>query len=126
MPDDTQTVEYTVRLSGDQWDHAQFRETVSEAGAVIECERPAETARDEWDDAPDVSYFAVYGTGPDTLAALIDDHGVRQATLALHDALDHAHGPTEVSPVRSVALVTDDRAATLAAADPATGGAADG
>lgn len=40
MSDETGTVEYTVRLTGDQWDHAAFREEVSELDAEITNEQP--------------------------------------------------------------------------------------
>jgi hypothetical protein len=37
MRDDVQTVTYTVTVSGDQWDHQAFRESISEIdGATIE------------------------------------------------------------------------------------------
>lgn len=39
MRDDEATILYQVVLSGDQWDHERFRETVHETGGEIEAER---------------------------------------------------------------------------------------
>lgn len=49
MPEDTRTIEYTVRLSGDQWDHEGFREQIHEYGGEIE--------REEDVDAEDYTNF---------------------------------------------------------------------
>jgi len=42
MSEHTQTVEYTVRKGGDQWDHETFREMLVRYGATIEGERVVE------------------------------------------------------------------------------------
>lgn len=45
MSEHTQTVEYRVRKSGDQWDHERFREMLVEYGADIGGERTIEESR---------------------------------------------------------------------------------
>lgn len=45
MPDDsTHTIEYTLRYTGDQWDHEQLRSVLADRGVAIEAE--AEVADD--------------------------------------------------------------------------------
>lgn len=92
MRDSEETIRYEVTVSGDQWDHEAFRESVHEIdGASIESEIAMETEDDVLEtfmcflceSPPDI------GTKQEAIDHLVDEHGEdrEKATEAVEELM---------------------------------------